>query len=305
LHKSAVTNLAGRAMLFSFIIPKVANCSCIARNHQYTLMTPKILALLLTTCAIFLTACLDTEEKIIINKDNSGIYSLTMDMGRLIKMMNQSTKNQQGEKKKMEKQDSTIYFKSFVDTSTQLTLEEKEMLKDGSIHVLVNEAVNEMKFVISLPFKRIQDLTYLRENYMKALDKLDIKDQLKNKEQKEGEDSSAGQAPSDMASGTKSILPAQESYTFIAAPGKISNKFTDKESFEEHVAGDSTLQMIKGLTSMMGEMTYKTTIVLPKPVKHYRGNNPAISGDKKTITFKNNLTNLLKKPQSLEFELDY
>ena len=268
-------------------------------------MTPKILALLLTTCAIFLTACLDTEEKIIINKDNSGIYSLTMDMGRLIKMMNQSTKNQQGEKKKMEKQDSTIYFKSFVDTSTQLTLEEKEMLKDGSIHVLVNEAVNEMKFVISLPFKRIQDLTYLRENYMKALDKLDIKDQLKNKEQKEGEDSSAGQAPSDMASGTKSILPAQESYTFIAAPGKISNKFTDKEAFEEHVAGDSTLQMIKGLTSMMGEMTYKTTIVLPKPVKHYRGNNPAISGDKKTITFKNNLTNLLKKPQSLEFELDY
>jgi hypothetical protein len=106
----------------------------------------------------------------------------------------------------MEKQDSTIYFKSFVDTSTQLTLEEKDMLKDGSIHVLANEAVNEMKFVISLPFKRIQDLAYLRENYMKALDKLDIKDQLKNKEKKEGEDSSAGQAPSDMASGTKSIL---------------------------------------------------------------------------------------------------
>jgi len=55
----------------------------------------------------------------------------------------------------------------------------------------------------------------------------------------------------------------------------------------------------------MGELTYKTTIVLPKPVKHYKGNNPSVSADKKTIVFKNNLSNLLKKPESLEFELDY
>jgi len=62
---------------------------------------------------------------------------------------------------------------------------------------------------------------------------------------------------------------------------------------------------MKQLTAMMGELTYKTTIVLPKPVKHYKGNNPSVSADKKTIVFKNNLSNLLKKPESLEFELDY
>jgi hypothetical protein len=56
---------------------------------------------------------------------------------------------------------------------------------------------------------------------------------------------------------------------------------------------------------MMGEMNYKTTIVLPKPVKHYKGNDASVSADKKTISFRNNLTNLLKKPESLEFELDY
>jgi len=268
-------------------------------------MSRKILATLLIACTLFLTACLDTEEKIVINKDNSGVYSLKIDMSKLIKMMNQAGKNKEGEKKKMEKKDSTIYFKSFVDTSTQLTPEEKDMLRDGSMHVKVNEPTNELNFVISLPFKKIQDLPYLRENYMKAMDKINIKDQLDNKEKKEGEENNPEQMPSDLSSNTKSLLPAQNSYTFSAAPGKLSNKLTDKKSFEEQVAGDSTLQMMKGLTAMMGEMTYKTTIVLPKPVKHYKGDNATISADKKTITFKSNLTNLLKKAEALEYELDY
>lgn len=267
-------------------------------------MVRKILSISFTACIILLTSCLDTEEKIVINKDNSGIYSLTMDMGRMLKMMNQLGKDNGTEKKKMEKKDSTLYFKSYVDTSTKLTAEEKEMLKEGSLHVMTNEAANEMKFVFNLPFKKIQDLAYLRENYMKALDKINIKDQLDKKEKKDGEEN-AEQMPSGMSSGSNSIIPAQNSYTFMAAPGKLSNKFTDKKSFEELVNNDSTLQMMKGLTAMMGEMTYKTTIVLPKPVKHYKGNDASISADKKTISFKNNLTNLLKKPESLEFELEY
>jgi hypothetical protein len=272
--------------------------------NNKTFMSRKIYSMLLVVCIVLLSSCLDTEEKIVINKDNSGVYSLTMDMGRMIKMMKEMGKDKEGEKKKMEKKDSTIYFKSFVDTSTKLTPEEKEMLKEGSLHVAVNEFANEMKFVIDLPFKKIQDLAYLRENYMKALDKINIKDQLNNKEKKEGEENME-HPPSDMATGSNSILPAQNSYTFMAAPGKLSNKFTDKKSFEEQVNNDSTLQMMKGLTAMMGEMTYKTTIILPKPVKHYKGNNASVSADKKTVTFKNSLTGLFKKPESFEFELDY
>ena len=150
-------------------------------------MIRQLLVALFSACIILLSSCLDTEEKIVINKDNSGVYSLTIDMSRFLKMMNQSAKNDSNTKKPQQK-DSTIYFKSFVDTSTRLSEQEKEMLKDGSVHVKVDEPANEMKFVFNLPFKKIQDLPYLRENYMKAMDKLNIKDQLGNKEKKEGEE---------------------------------------------------------------------------------------------------------------------
>ena len=268
-------------------------------------MSRQLLFTLLSASIVLLSSCLDTEEKIVINKDNSGVYSLTMDMGRFLKMMNQMGKSKDSGTKKPQQKDSIIYFKSFVDTSTRLTQQEKEMLKDGSVHVKVDEIANAMKFVISVPFKNIQDLPYLRENYMKAIDKLNIKDPLSNKEKKEGEENNEEQMHSEMSSGSSSIIPAQDSYTFTAAPGKLSNKFTDKATFEKKVESDSSLQMMKQLTAMMGELTYETTIVLPKPVKHYKGNNPSVSADKKTIVFKNNLSNLLKKPESLEFELDY
>ena len=268
-------------------------------------MNRGILLTLFSACILLLSSCLDTEEKIVINKDNSGVYSLTMDMGRFLKMMNEMGQKKDSGDKKPQQKDSTIYFKSFVDTSTRLTEQEKEMLKDGSVHVKVDEKANQMRFVISVPFKKIQDLPYLRENYMKALDKLNIKDPFGNKEKKEGEENNEEQMHNEMSSGSSSIIPAQDAYTFTAAPGKLSNKFTDKSSFEKKVESDSSLQMMKQLTSMMGELTYKTTFVLPKPVKHYKGNNASVSADKKTIVFKNNLTNLLKKPESLEFELDY
>lgn len=268
-------------------------------------MNRKILVTLLSTCIILLTSCLDTEEKIVINKDNSGVYSLSIDMSRMMKMMNQSAKGKDSSGKKPQQKDSTIYFKSFVDTSTRLTEQEKDMLRDGNIRINVNEPANIGKFVFTLPFKKIQDLAYLRENYMKALDKLNLKDQLNNKEKNDSGDNSHEQAHSDMSAGSQSILPGQNSYLFTAAPGKISNKFTDKKSFDKEVGADSTLQMMKGLMTMMGEMTYKTTIVLPKPVKHYSGNNPSVSADKKTIVFKNNLTNIFKNPQSFAFDLDY
>ena len=269
-------------------------------------MQTKTLITLLAGCIIFLTSCFDTEEKIVINKDNSGTYSLTMDMSKLLKMMSQMGKSKDGEKKEMQKKDSVIYFKSFVDTSTQLTAEEKEMIKDGSLHVKINEQTNELKFVINLPFKKIQDLAYLRENYLKALDKINLKDQLNDKKKKEGDENKQQKMPGDMSSNSKSLIPAQDSYKFTAAPGKISNKFISKESFDKEITNDSTMQMLKGMSEVMGLITYKTVFILPRPVKHYtQGNNTVVSADKKTVTFKSDLNTLLKKPESLEYELEY
>ncbi|MES1219722.1 MAG: hypothetical protein ABUT20_29750 [Bacteroidota bacterium] len=265
-------------------------------------MTRKIFALLLAACTILFTSCLDVEEKIAINNDYSGIYTLTMDLGRLLKMTKEMGGKSEGNKKP-DKKDSTAYFKPYVDTSTILNEKEKAMLREGSLRMKMDEANSEMKIMIILPFKNLKDLPELRETYMKALDKAGIMNKMKDK--KEGEDSTAQEMPSDMGSNNKTINPAQDAYTFFASPGKLSNKLTDKKIFDDKVTNDSTMQSMKGMAAMMGDMNYKTVIVLPKAVKKYKGNNSTISADKKTISFKSSLTDLLKNPQALEFDLEY
>ena len=263
-------------------------------------MTRNILIVLLLAQVLLLSSCLDVEEKIVINKDQSGIYTLTMDMSRLMKLSEQMGGKKDSSGKIPEKKDSTAYFRPYIDTSSVLTEKEKSMLRDGSFRIKMDEAQNEMRIMINLPFKNVQELPELRSTYMKALDKTAIMDKMVDK--KEGDEGVKKEMTSDAGSG---INPAQNSYTFFAVPGKISNKLTDQKLFDKEVASDSTLQSMKGMVTMMGEMIYKTVIVLPKTVKNYKGNGSNISADKKTVSFKTTLTELLKNPKALEFELNY
>ncbi len=59
------------------------------------------------------------------------------------------------------------------------------------------------------------------------------------------------------------------------------------------------------MSAMMGDMNYKTVFVLPRPVKKYTGNNASIFADKKTVTFKTTLTDLLNRPAAEEYEVEY
>ncbi|MGN6438139.1 MAG: hypothetical protein ACTHMM_16485 [Agriterribacter sp.] len=263
-------------------------------------MTKKSIFALLVSCAFLLTACLDAEEKIVINKNNSGIYTLTMDMGKMLTLLEQM--GQKDQLKEMEKKDSTVYFKSYVDTSTALTAKEKELIRDGSLRMQVDEAAKEMKVVLSFPFKNVAVLPDLKNTYITAIDKLGISKKLNKGD-------AAEDNPTDMpddVSGNKSVLmPGQEAYAFTAAPGKIANKLVNKELFSDKVLKDSSLQMMQQLSVMMGDMNYKTVFVLPNGVKKYKGNNVEVAPDKKTVTFFTTLTDLINRPEAAEYSVEY
>ena len=78
-----------------------------------------------------LVSCLDTEEKIIINEDNSGLYQLNADMSS---MMDQLKAFKPADAKALEgNKDTTIRFKSYTDTLSTLTAEEKTLLETQHI----------------------------------------------------------------------------------------------------------------------------------------------------------------------------
>ena len=256
---------------------------------------------LVTACTLFLTSCLDTEEKIVINKNNSGDYTLTIDMSKLLTLMDQMG-GAKDSAKLPEKKDSTLYFKAYVDTSTALTAKEKEMYRDGSLRMQVDEDAKQMKVVIHLPFKSIAQLPEIRSSYMTVIDKLNISNKLNNKS--DG-DNGMSDAEPDLSKNKDMLNPVQQAYSFTATPGKIANTLTNKQLITDKVSNDSTMQMMQQMSLMMGDMNYKTVIVLPSAVKKYTGNQSILSNDKKTITFLNTFTDMLNKPEKAGYSVEY
>lgn len=246
-----------------------------------------------------LSSCLDTEEKIVLNADNSGTYSLTLDMGRMLQMASTMGAGQSDSGKPKEKKDSTIYLKDLVSKAENLTAEEKELYKDGVVYVKMDEAANEMKITMSAPFKNSAGLTNLKNNLPAMMEK------LKAFEKVTGEKPKTEEEGDNMKMGSKSANPVGDQFTFLAGPGKISNTITNMESFKKKVATDSSLTMLTQMTAMMGDFNYRTIIILPKAVKGYDGPGSTISTDKKTLTFVTTLSEMMEHPEKVSYKVEY
>jgi hypothetical protein len=249
--------------------------------------------------AVILSSCLDTEEKIVVNADNSGTYSMTMDLGGIFKMANSMGGDKNNPDKIKEKKDTTIYLKNLMNAADSLTPHEKALYKDAFIKVKLDEEKEEMKIVMSSPFKNMADLTEIKNNFPAVMNK------LKAFEEAAGDKAKSNEDGGDMAMGSKSANPVGDQFTFLASPGAISNTITNIDAFKKLVATDSSLSMMTQMTSMMGDFNYRTVIVLPKAVKGYDGPGSTISTDKKTVTFFTTLTEMLEHPEKVSYKVKY
>jgi hypothetical protein len=249
--------------------------------------------------AAVLSSCLDSEEKIVLNANNSGTYSMTIDLGRMLKMAGSMGADKSISDKVKEKKDTTIYLKDLINSGDNLTTGEKALYRDGMINVKLDEEKNEMKIVMSTPFKNTADLTEIKNNFYKVMNK------LKAFEKATGEEGKSEDGADDTKMESKSANPVGDQFTFIAGSGKISNTITNMDAFKKMVATDSTLSMMMQMSSMMGDFNYRTIIVLPKAVKNYDGPGSTISDDKKTITFLTTLTDMLEHPEKVSYKVEY
>ncbi|HTN05213.1 hypothetical protein [Agriterribacter sp.] len=259
---------------------------------------PVIASLLL---ALFFSSCLDTEEKIVINKNSSGVYTVTLDMSKMLAIMDQMGQENKDDSKIPEKKDSTVYFKPFADTSTALTAKEKELFKEGSLRMQVDEAAKKLIITLTFPFRHIDDLFQLKSSYLAVIDKLGIPDKLKH----EGDGEPGEDIPSGLTKDKNILNPSQEAYAFSASAGKLSNSLINKELFNNNIQNDSSMQMLQQMSMMMGDMNYRMVIVTPAKIKKYKGNQTILSDDKKTVTFLTTLSDMLNRPEAAEYSVEY
>ena len=121
--------------------------------------------------SLALASCLDTEEKIVINADNSGTYALTLDLGKMLEMAATMGAKSNSDKPK-EKKDTTVYLKNFLDSSTELNAEEKALYRDAVLSINLDEEKSEMKIKVSCPFKNPAGLVSVKNNLLSVIKKV-------------------------------------------------------------------------------------------------------------------------------------
>jgi len=255
----------------------------------------KIASLFIFLAAFTLTGCIDTIEELTIRPDGTGIYNSTMDMGGMFDMIEMmaamdTSANSQLKKLSDKDMDSVISMRSFTDTASNLTDDQKKLFQDAKMRITMKQKDKVFKMGMTYPFKKLEDVQKIIElnNGGKGVGMFG----KGAKENMLGEmDDKAG-------------FPSLGNYYDMT----IRNGLIERKINEEKLAAlknDDKLKEMKSAGDMMGSVTFNTVINLPKPASKVEGEKVKLSADKKTVTIKSSLMDLFETPKSLAFKIEY
>jgi hypothetical protein len=264
---------------------------------------------LIMVASIFLfTGCFDIIERYQLKEDGSGVYTMELNMSRALDMFGsmitaslaaegiQNDSPITGGKKTV---DSLYLFKDFVDTASDLTIEEKKVLRKGYGRMYINEGETKEGYIsISYPFTDNAELMIIQQ----AMEKkkfLGEKDGEAKKLLSEG----------DMGKLFGSSTTAR--YNFYLSATGIERKFIGTDSswivLNPPDEVDEEDENMAALFSSVSKISAKTILELPRPVKNYQSNGKVtVSDDKRKITIIHMKTDAtVLKPLDFAYKVDY
>lgn len=250
----------------------------------------------LSLCAFALTGCLDTVEEITVNADGTGVYQTTMNMSGMfdmIEMMAAMDTSANGQLKKLSEKDidSIMSLRSFTDTSSTLTAEQKALFADATMRMTMKQKDKVFKIAMNYPFKSLADVQKIIDlnSEGKGVD-------LLGKNKQDAQDIPGME--------NKGGFPSVNNYYDVT----IKNGLIERKVNEEKLGtlkNDEQFKEMKGAGDMMSSITYNTIIHLPKAAKKAEGEKIKLSADRMTITIKSTLMDLFDDPKSLGFVVEY
>lgn len=248
----------------------------------------KIVLSLLASISIFLTSCLETIQEITITEDGTGLYVNTNDMGKVLtiaKNMGMAS----GDKFPQQAIDTSFSIGAAADSMANLSSEEKEFLKKGSLHLTINMEKDEMITKMSFPFTSLDEIPkFNRLSGKVMLEKLN------------------GQMPSEVPMGM-GAMPEPSSfdeYYFVEfSNGEIKKKL-NKEKYSQ-ADKDEYLGGLKQAAAFGIPVISTIIINLPRPAEKAEGKNLKLSDDKLKVTVLSSLDDFFDNPESLEFKIKY
>jgi hypothetical protein len=248
---------------------------------------------------VFFAGCYEVNEEIEINADGSGTYVTKMDMGQLIDMMQTFAGEEELTKEGLDRViDTTIFMKNMVDTAKDITAEQKELMKDGKMKLQMNIKEKLFKMDMNFPYKNYNSLAQLMSG--QGGNGAGLTSVFKNMFGGKGGGASADQpgAPAGPDMGDIAGI-----YDVTIKNGLISKK-VNAAKFKA-LTDRPEMAQVKQMSGSGMEILYTTTIKLPRAAK--KTDNPMIkfSDDKKTVTMKYNLLELLDTPEKFAYTIEY
>ncbi|MET1259093.1 hypothetical protein ABV409_07115 [Flagellimonas sp. DF-77] len=240
----------------------------------------RFLAALLVSALIL--ACNFTEE-IHFNADGSGKIDIHFDGDELMAMM--ASMDSTGALDKSI--DSTLVFKDLLelkkDSIAQLSEEEQAKLKKlepFSMRMVVDQAKGVMKFNLFSEFDKVADVNDAFNAFQDA--------------------SSFGPGPkSDNGPSMSNQQPAtQVSYSFEGNTFTRNTKVIDRSLFEQG------LDSLQGAEMFLSGSTYTFKYHFPRRVKKVNVEGATFSMDGKTMIYEVNFLDLMKKPETMNLEVE-
>jgi len=261
-------------------------------------MKKVLLSVSLTLLTAFvLSGCLDSQEDVTIKGDGSGVYKNSIDMSGLFDMLQMAAMMDTSAASQLKQLsdkniDSSFSLGAFTDTSTTLSAEEKALLKNGTVHLNINQQNKVLKVDLNYPFKKMEDLQRILELQKSGKGFNPLKQ--------------AGQTPGLPGLGQDAggqMGNPLEGVAITYKNGLIERK-VDQQKIESAKNSEAGSQL-KNMGEMLDGVTFSTVIHLPRPIKSSTGQKMTISDDKKTVRMKYTLSDMMKDPKALEFKLEY
>ncbi|MEP7279006.1 MAG: hypothetical protein ABI813_10210 [Bacteroidota bacterium] len=251
--------------------------------------------LLLLILPLAFASCMDTREELEIKKDGSGTLVMKTDLSKMLEMMKGFAPESDLTKDGLDRPyDTIMLMKDYIDTASDVTAEQKALLRDGKVHIVMNVKENIGKFDIHLPFSSTDKLQQLYASLNSSSNGL--------KGMFGGLGKGLPKGPEEQGN-NKGMPQLASVYDIIVKNGLYSRK-VNKERYDQFT-GAIKLDELKQMGSMFGAMNYTLSVKLPRAVKRVSNSSATISDDKVMVTLKSDLMEAMQHPELLALDIEY
>jgi hypothetical protein len=243
----------------------------------------------------FLAGCFEITEDIDVKADGKGVYSIHDDMSQLLQAMSSYLGKDEMDKQMPSRNvDTTVMMKSLLDTAKNISPENKALIKDGTVHLLLNIDKKEFKSDIVIPFKNLADLQKL----INAMNNQSLGFSQFFKGMAGKPDSSAGND-----NGMPDMNQFNAIYDFVSHDGLISRKL-NTERWKALQQSPQFAQM-KEAGNMGISIPYTLNISVPRPIKKVDNELAKFFPDRKKVVIQYNLVEVFDHPEKFEYTIVY